>query len=107
MTKQIPLSGRRGQGKFALVDDQDFELLLPYRWRLNSKGYAIRSYSVGGNFRPGGLLGDLELPDLSLAGLLYDTSLFSGYGIVVVVPEPSRALLLLLGLVGLLLRRRR
>ena len=65
------------------------------------------SYSVGGNFRPGGLLGDLELPDLSLAGLLYDTSLFSGYGIVVVVPEPSRALLLLLGLVGLLLRRRR
>ena len=44
MSQVIPLT----KGKFALVDDQDFELLLPYRWRLNSKGYAIRSYSVGG-----------------------------------------------------------
>jgi len=40
----IPLT----KGQLALVDDQDFELLLVYRWRLNSKGYAIRSYTVNG-----------------------------------------------------------
>ncbi|MCB1278191.1 autotransporter-associated beta strand repeat-containing protein [Prosthecobacter sp.] len=65
------------------------------------------SFSVGGNFRSGGLLGDLELPDLSLAGLFFETSLFSSHGIVVVVPEPSRVLLFLFGVIGLLLRRRR
>lgn len=65
------------------------------------------SYSVGGDYRNGGLLGDLDLPDLSLSGLFYDTALFASYGIVVIVPEPSRALLLLLGCVGLVLRRRR
>ncbi len=64
-------------------------------------------YSVGGEFRNGGLLGDLNLPDLNLSGLLYDTGLFANYGIVVIVPEPSRALLLLLGLASLVLRRRR
>lgn len=64
-------------------------------------------YSVGGEYRNGGVLGDLDLPDLSLSGLLYDTALFANYGIIVVVPEPSRALLLLVGLAGLALRRRR
>lgn len=65
------------------------------------------SFNVGGNWRTGGLLGDLELPDLGLSGLLYDTSLFFSNGIIVVVPEPGRAALLLLGLSTLLLRRRR
>jgi len=41
------------------------------------------------------------------AGLGFNTDLFASNGLVVVVPEPSRALLLLLGLLGLLVRRRR
>ncbi len=67
----------------------------------------LNGYNVGGNFRTSGLIGDLELPNLSMAGLLYDTSLFTSHGIVVVVPEPGRAALLLLGCISLLLRRRR
>lgn len=65
------------------------------------------SFDAGGAWRTGGLLGDLELPDLGASGLLYDTSLFFSHGIVVVVPEPGRAALALLGLSALLLRRRR
>ena len=61
----------------------------------------------GFNHRGGGLLGDLALPDLSLSGLIYDTSLFSTYGIVVVVPEPGRMLLLLFGLTALFCGHRR
>lgn len=64
-------------------------------------------YNVGGTYRSGGLAGDLELPDISLWGLQYNTELFSNYGIVVIVPEPSRALFCLLGLAALACRRRR
>jgi hypothetical protein len=49
---------------------------------------------------------DLVLPTLS-SGLLWDTTAFTTYGVVVVVPEPGRAVLLLLGLASLLMRRRR
>ncbi len=41
------------------------------------------------------------------SGLAFNTDLFAANGIVVVVPEPSRVLLLMLGLLGLMLRRRR
>ncbi|MHB1082034.1 MAG: beta strand repeat-containing protein [Prosthecobacter sp.] len=61
----------------------------------------------GGAYRNGGLLGDLSLPDLSLSGLMYDTSLFTSYGIVVVVPEPGRMLLLLFGLTTIFCGHRR
>ncbi|MDP1590180.1 MAG: PEP-CTERM sorting domain-containing protein, partial [Prosthecobacter sp.] len=37
----------------------------------------------------------------------FDFSAFETHGILVVVPEPSRALLIMLGLLGLMLRRRR
>lgn len=50
--------------------------------------------------------GDLILPSLG-AGYLWDTSLFGGYGTLVVVPEPSRAACLLFSLVLLALRRSR
>ncbi len=52
---------------------------------------------------------NLQLQDLSSfsAGLAWDTSLFDSFGILVVVPEPNRVLLLMFGLLGLLARRRR
>lgn len=61
---------------------------------------AMGAFSVANN---------LQLQDLTSfsAGLAWDTSLFDSYGILVVVPEPGRLLLIMLGLLGLLLRRRR
>ncbi|WP_395730694.1 autotransporter-associated beta strand repeat-containing protein [Prosthecobacter sp.] len=49
---------------------------------------------------------DLVLPELS-SGLFWDTSAFASYGIVVIVPEPGRMVLMLFGLAALFLRRRR
>lgn len=42
MSKLIPLT----QGKFAIVDDEDFEVLSKYRWQYRD-GYAIRNYYSG------------------------------------------------------------
>lgn len=43
MTKQIPLSGKKGAGMFALVDDADYEELSQYKWHLFSGAYANRN----------------------------------------------------------------
>ncbi|MEZ5387974.1 MAG: autotransporter-associated beta strand repeat-containing protein [Prosthecobacter sp.] len=67
---------------------------------------SLGTFDLGGGYRAGGLLGDLDLPSID-AALAWNTSLFSSHGILIVVPEPSRALLLMLGLLGLMLRRRR
>lgn len=64
------------------------------------------TFSAGSGFSAGGALGDFDLPILG-AGLAWDTSAFTTYGVIVVVPEPSRVLFLMLGLLGLMLRRRR
>ncbi|QIF03831.1 autotransporter-associated beta strand repeat-containing protein [Roseimicrobium sp. ORNL1] len=60
---------------------------------------------------PGSEIGvDLDLPDLSSKNLLWDVSAFSSNGILVVVgvvPEPTRALLLVFALSLVTLRRRR
>ncbi len=50
-----------------------------------------------------------DLPDLNtlVSGLYWDTTYFASNGIIVVVPEPSRALLILLAAGFTLLRRRR
>lgn len=42
--KQIPLT----QGKYALIDDEDFEVISLHKWTLHSKGYAIRSVCRNG-----------------------------------------------------------
>ena len=77
--------------------------------------YGVASWNAfdgGDRYRVGGEAGtDLTLPDLSAfdAALRWDTGLFASHGILVVavVPEPGRALLLVLGLTALLMRRRR
>lgn len=70
---------------------------------------------MGGSFNAngtqlstGGMHGDFDLP--SLSGMLaWDTSAFTSHGVLVVmiVPEPGHMQLLLLGLFGILHRRRR
>ena len=68
------------------------------------------SFNVASGVFGGGTpqAGDLDLPDLTGFGeFAWDTSAFQSYGIIVVVPEPSRLLLMMVGLVGLLMRRRR
>lgn len=63
-------------------------------------GPAIRDGSSDSGF-------DLDLPDISASGYAWDTSFFATYGIIVVVPEPSRTMLLLVGLLAFGFRRRR
>ena len=44
MSKRIPLT----QGKFAIVDDDDYEWLKQWKWCLSKSGYAVR----GTNCKP-------------------------------------------------------
>ena len=41
--KRIALSGKHGAGKFALVDDSDFDELVAFRWYLGAGGYVRRN----------------------------------------------------------------
>ncbi len=61
--------------------------------------------SIGGTFDASNAA-NWDLPSLGL-GLSWDTTQFMSSGAIAVVPEPSRVLLLLLGLAGLFFRRRR
>jgi autotransporter-associated beta strand protein len=65
-------------------------------------------FDVGTNYRTGAAdnLLQFDLPELT-GGLIWDISRFTTSGVIVVVPEPGRALLVLLGLWPLLWRRRR
>lgn len=65
-------------------------------------------FNAGANFRTGaddnGL--QFDLPELT-GGLAWDISRFTTSGVIAIVPEPGRAMLLLIGLLPLALRRRR
>lgn len=76
----------------------------------------LNGWSVGSQFRSGSNAdlneGNLDLPDLSSYGLGWSVSSMSdgstgGELVVAIVPEPSRALLLLVGLAFAAMRRRR
>ncbi|MCB1227016.1 MAG: autotransporter-associated beta strand repeat-containing protein [Verrucomicrobiales bacterium] len=66
-------------------------------------------FSAGGDLRVGGLIGNLDLPSLiGYPELRYDTRFLKSDGIIfLVAPEPSRWLLIAVGLTLLLSRRRR
>lgn len=46
--KKIPLHGKRGEGKFALVDDQDYELASKYSWWVSADGHVRTTLYLGG-----------------------------------------------------------
>ena len=50
--KKIPLGK---SGKFALIDDDDFEKVSEYKWILSTGGYAITRYSLGKRYPYGKL----------------------------------------------------
>lgn len=36
---KLPLGGKKGQGQFAIFDDEDFDLVMKFKWSLSRKGY--------------------------------------------------------------------
>jgi len=45
--KYIPLGGKYGVGKHAIVDDADYETLSAHKWYVMKNGYAARTKSIG------------------------------------------------------------
>lgn len=37
---KIPLRGQKGQGQFVIFDDDDYKLVMQFKWSLSRKGYA-------------------------------------------------------------------
>jgi autotransporter-associated beta strand protein len=68
----------------------------------------FNGFSVGSNLRTGADDNgtQFDLPELS-AGWFWDVSRFTTSGVILVVPEPGRMLLVMLGLAALVMRRRR
>ncbi|HYF36513.1 MAG TPA: autotransporter-associated beta strand repeat-containing protein [Prosthecobacter sp.] len=81
--------------------------LLDWAGLSSSPAFASRYSHTGRLFGNGDEAAGLDLPDISGSGYFWDISNFITNGSIalVVVPEPSRALLLLLGFAGLLSRR--
>lgn len=62
--KKIELHGKRGTGKYALVDDSDFEYLNQYMWHLNDNGYASRSLKTPSRYMHAIVFGKKTLPHI-------------------------------------------
>lgn len=78
-----------------------------FDWVSGMGGLVNNGFTVGDRYRNGTETGlDLLLPQLG-NGFSWDTSQFLNYGVLVVVPEPGRMMLLIIGLAGLVMRRRR
>jgi len=45
--KLIPLTGKYGLDKFAMVDDEDYERVMQHKWHLSTHGYAVSSIVIG------------------------------------------------------------
>jgi hypothetical protein len=45
--KEIPLT----QGKFAVIDDEDYELVAAFNWKYSNKGYAAKNYQEDGKYK--------------------------------------------------------
>lgn len=43
--KKVPLIGKKGKGKHAIVDDKDYEKIARYRWYY-CRGYAVSDFGV-------------------------------------------------------------
>ena len=50
--KKISLGGKHGKGKFALVDDEDFENLKKYIWNCDIRGYVTTTLPRRGGKQP-------------------------------------------------------
>ncbi|MES2597237.1 MAG: autotransporter-associated beta strand repeat-containing protein [Verrucomicrobiota bacterium] len=106
----LSFSGRlsvRPGTSFSALNGQVFNLL---DWGV-LVGADFSGFNVGDNYRTGAddNLLQFDLPELN-GGLVWDVSRFTTSGVLVVVamvPEPSRALLLMLGTCALFMRRRR
>lgn len=47
--KKIKLYGKYGKGKYAIVDDEDFDAVNKYRWNLSMNGYVRRTAGQKGS----------------------------------------------------------
>ena len=50
--KTITLGGIKGKGKFALVDNEDYEYLNQFHWSIDGSGYPQRATKINGKHRP-------------------------------------------------------
>lgn len=44
--KKLPIGGKRGEGKFMLIDDENYDQFKDHVWSLDSNGYAHRCYKL-------------------------------------------------------------